>query len=164
MDNTDSQIKYAVSNLMLAANARQSKIANEFLQQFPELNLTAFWYKGQAYQTDNGKPCVIPTKYSQAFPQLPVHASHGFQEILNKQKILDNDYKAICQLMSVLLEPCKSQQDIRDALPDMLLSESMLTLPRTREAGYTATDYVQKLQYEKYHRKMCWYAAQKLIY
>ena len=73
---------------------------------------------------------------------------------------------AMTQLYTVLTDKCVNDQDLRDALPDMVLPENLKNrLQRTRATAYTLADNpAQMARYQKQYRKMCKYAAMRLLY
>lgn len=65
---------------------------------------------------------------------------------------LSNDYKRIGQALSLLLGPSTSDQDLRDALPDMLkdtLPPSSRNLPRLKEPLWSLRNSVMQMNQYK---------------
>jgi hypothetical protein len=99
-------------------------------------------------------------------------ALHGslwseMESLEKDKKLTDSDKGFIQQTLYALLDPCKTDQDIRDALPECLVS----TLPqlnryeRTRSPAFTIEGNPRALrQYLKILPTIEDYAAARLIY
>jgi len=81
---------------------------------------------------------------------------------------VDLEKQLIKQSLSHLLIPCRSEQDIRDALPDCLsalMPRSIQALPRTNEEAWTIRNDERALrQYRKALPRIEFYSAARLIY
>lgn len=65
---------------------------------------------------------------------------------------IENDRTKITQMLANLLLPCKSQQDVRDALPECLVEQAanLKQLPRTREEAFTLNTPLLQQQYNEF--------------
>lgn len=87
-------------------------------------------------------------------------------EYLSDAKIVEGEKSFVRQAIVRVLEPCESQQDIRDALPDCLAAciAEVMHLPRTRPQAYTiANDARATRQFNKMLPDIQSYAATRLI-
>lgn len=86
---------------------------------------------------------------------------------LKDRSTVQEEREFISQTLYKLLNPCRTQQDIRDALPECLVNciPELARLPRQREAAFTIKDDPRALrQYEKILPKMEIYSAARLLY
>lgn len=92
----------------------------------------------------------------------------GEMETLEKdKKFVDTDKQFVQQTLYSLLDPCQTEQDIRDALPECLINTLPTTsrLPRTREPAFTIEGNDRAMrQYLKILPKIEVYAAARMIY
>ncbi len=87
--------------------------------------------------------------------------------LLRDKAIIDDDRAYIRQTLCALLEPCTHPYDVRDALPECLVScvPSLSSYHRNREPAYTIQDNPRALrQYARILPKMEAYAAARLIF
>lgn len=103
----------------------------------------------------------------------PRHALHkniadkGYK-LVNCYAALADDKKYFTQAFSVLFRNCKTVQDIRDAIPECLLSicpESLQKSKRTKEEGWTMrnTD-VGANKFEKLKNKIYSYIGNRMLF
>ncbi len=87
---------------------------------------------------------------------------------LQDKKTITTDQQMIKQSLVHLLKSCKTEQDIRDTLPECvipLLPLSVRTLSRTRETAFTINDNERaKYQYGLVYPRIEFYSAARLIY
>lgn len=124
--------------------------------------LLGFAYLGRYYR---------PSHVQGADPTGPklIHGSLAGQvEAFNRDEQMVESHKAfIRQGLVVLLEPCRSNQDMRDALPEGLvqLAPELKTLTRQRAEGWTLEDNPRgKRQFEKLRLNLDAYAMARMIY
>jgi hypothetical protein len=83
------------------------------------------------------------------------------------KKIVDDDERFIRQTLFALLHPCKTDQDIRDTLPECLIPviSGLASYPRTRQPACTIEGNARALrQYEKILPKIELYTAARMIF
>ena len=122
---------------------------------------SAFHYKGKTYFV-TGEPAVRGAQVVDVPPAIiPILESY----LADKAQV-ERDESVIRQLVVALLQECETSQDIRDALPDCLVPQSILNdRERSREAGYPFLENPRLLrQYKKYEDIIFQYAAAKLLY
>lgn len=129
--------------------------------------LAGFLYKGKWYQTSglpNGRYEKVPLTFTLG-PEM--------EKYLADENHIKLERQVIGQLLSRLLSPCTTYQDMRDALPDCLAEcvPSIRQLSRTREEAWPLRDVIEAAsyerslrQYEKLKPKIEMYAATRLIY
>lgn len=164
-----SYVSKLVDDLFTAAKAHANKRKTEFMANLSELEPYLFLrFQGKVYRKTTGEQVTIPAAQFNhpAIKALPSHSIAFFSELLNQEQEMERDKVAITQLFTVLIDKCTSEQDLRDALPDMVLPEDLKArLPRTRPAAYTLEgNAMQMARYQRQYRKMCQYAAMRLIY
>ena len=166
---TPTYVSKLVDDLFTAAFAHLNKRKVALLQSLTEIEpYTHIRFKGKVYAKSTGNVVTVPAK---AFnhphiKSLPQNHIAYFTQLLNEEDEMVRDKKSITQLFTIMVNPCKSEQDLRDALPDMVLPESLkMRFPRTRPAGYTLGDSPShKRRYDRQYRKLCMYASMRLIY
>jgi hypothetical protein len=98
-----------------------------------------------------------------------LHASLWSEmETLEKdKKIVDTERDFVRQTLYALMDPCSTDQDFRDALPECLIDTlpQLKRLSRTREPAFTIEGNARAIrQYEKMLPKIEVYAAARMIY
>jgi hypothetical protein len=89
------------------------------------------------------------------------------ESFLKERKRVEDDRKLISQVLFLLLSPCTSLQDIRNALPECLVGcvPDLVRLNRTDDAAYTIRDNPRALrQYETALLKIEIFVATQLLY
>ena len=99
----------------------------------------------------------------------PLHPSLMNQgnDYITELKRLKNDCIRMQSGLSLLLRPCESWQDVRDALPDAVKDElpEIRSLPRTRPEGWTLEAFpLQRHQIQITIDLMLFYIANRLLY
>lgn len=87
-------------------------------------------------------------------------------QLLKDKKIIDDEKAFVRQAIVQLLDPCESLQDIRDALPDCLVSciSDLSRIERSREPAFTIQGNPRALrQYQKMLPNIQVYSATRLI-
>jgi len=77
------------------------------------------------------------------------------------------DHKQIRQFLFKLLQPCETDQDVRNAMPEgvVALEPTLAALDRTAEVAWTLQDDPRALrQWEKVREKISSYCAVRLLY
>lgn len=116
------------------------------------------------YYRPRGNPGPAPAKKAPLDNRI---LSEGMAFLKDAAKV-DLERQLIKQSLSHLLIPCRSEQDIRDALPDCLsalMPRSIQALPRTNEEAWTIRNDERALrQYRKALPRIEFYSAARLIY
>jgi hypothetical protein len=122
-----------------------------------------FFWNGRFFRMSNVVGNIPQDKRAPLHSSLCDEADH----LIADTKQPDDDKAFMKQAIFVLLEPCETTQDIRDALPEYLvdLVRWETSLPRTREAGYTIQNNPRALRdYHKMLPKIQIYSTARLIY
>ena len=167
-NTTPTYVSKLVDDLFTAARARLIKHKTEFMSSLHDLEPYKFLrFRGKVYRKSSGEEVSVPAKFFNysAIKSLPAHGVAYFSDLLNQESQMERDKVALTQLFTVMTYKCVNEQDLRDALPDMVLPEKLkMRLPRTRPAAYTLADNpAQMARYQKQYRKMCQYAAMRLL-
>lgn len=165
---TPTYVSKLVDDLFTAARAHLIKHKTEFMSSLHDLEPYKFLrFRGKVYRKSSGEEVSVPAKFFNypAIKSLPAHGVAYFSDLLNQESQMERDKVALTQLFTVMTDKCVNEQDLRDALPDMVLPEKLkMQLPRTRPAAYTLEDNpAQMARYQKQYRKMCQYAAMRLL-
>ncbi len=98
---------------------------------------------------------------------LHISLAPQMDQLLRDKKIIDDEKSFVRQAIVQLLDPCTDLQDIRDALPDCLVScipALSASFERTRPPAFTIKDNPRALrQYEKMLPNIQVYSATRLI-
>ena len=167
-NTTPTYVSKLIDDLFTAARAQVNKQKIEFMESLTELEPFQFLrFRDKVYQKTSGQEVTIPASASNhpSIKRVPAQKAAYFSELLNQEQEMKRDMVAITQLYIVLTDKCVNDQDLRDALPDMVLPENLKNrLQRTRSAAYTLADNpAQMARYQKQYRKMCQYAAMRLL-
>ena len=165
---TPTYVSKLVDDLFTAARTHLIKHKTEFMSSLHDLEPYKFLrFRGKVYRKSSGEEVSVPAKFFNypAIKSLPAHGVAYFSDLLNQESQVERDKVALTQLFTVMTDKCVNEQDLRDALPDMVLPEKLkMRLPRTRPAAYTLEDNpAQMARYQKQYRKMCQYAAMRLL-
>ena len=168
-DTTPSYVYKLVDDLFTAARAHLNKRKVEFMCSLHDLEPYKFLrFRDKVFCKTSGELVNVPAAMSSlpTIKRLPAHGTLYFSNLLNEEQQMERDKVAMTQLFTVMIDKCVNEQDLRDALPDMVLPEDLkMRLPRTRPAAYTLEDNpAQMARYQKQYRKMCQYAAMRLLY
>ncbi len=131
-------------------------------QEISRETCNGFIYGGVFYRRSTVEG-MIPNKRS-------IHSSLGgdMDIYCRDQSLMLNDKAFIRQGLFMVLEPCQTDQDIRDALPECLIpccSGNLGYLPRQNEACFTIKDNPRAArQFAKIFPTMEIYAAARLIF
>ena len=100
-------------------------------------------------------------------PTLPFQLTHLGIELEKDMAIAANDESKIRQILSKLVLPCQTLQDIRDALPECLvqMNHQLKDLTRTKDAAWViANDKVAMQQYNKALSRIEYYASLHMFF
>ncbi len=89
------------------------------------------------------------------------------QAYVKDKSMMEFEETRVRQCLVLVLQPCASSQDYRDALPNLLVEKvsSLRELPRTRPEGYTLENNpMQMKQYQKLREKIEYYNTLGLFY
>lgn len=87
-------------------------------------------------------------------------------DYMSDEKIVDDEKSFVRQAIVRVIEPCETQQDIRDALPDCLVAciPDLMQLSRIRPEAYTIAHDARAIrQFNKMLPDIQSYAATRLI-
>lgn len=112
---------------------------------------------------------LLPSRDQLAAEKRMLHPHlHGeVREYLNELKLIENEASTIKHGLSLLLKPCKTWQDFRDALPEDIvdLVPEIKRLSRQRpEAWCLDEGSFQKHQYSMVKEKMMFYITNQMLY
>jgi hypothetical protein len=110
----------------------------------------------------------LPTNMHKNLTKKPVHNSLLIPALnfLERRKQLDKDQRMLSQGLLSLLKPCKTLQDVRDALPNTLKQflPEIQPLPRTREEAWTMqSSPMLKRQWEKTEDLITLFLANRML-
>lgn len=93
----------------------------------------AFLFKAQTYRKSSG---------TTGRASLPEHCWDDMELFLKDKTMVERDSRQMWQLLFSAIFPCTSLQDVRDVLPDMVVSfiPELNQFPRTREEMWTVKD------------------------
>ena len=120
-----------------------------------------FMYKGEFY-----KPVDTPNGKGKR-PSLHINLWARMDEILADRAQVAKDMALIKQSLFAVMVPCKTDQDIRDALPEPIVAKlpDLSGITRIRQEAYTIADDERALrQYTKIRPKIDLYAMAALFY
>ncbi len=143
-------------------NVNQEKI-------FIKLNHQAGGSEYGFYYTNN-RFCHHPGSYinGQGITLKSVEPSlqEDVKEFCKQRQLSHRNEHSLTQSLSVILPKCKTYQDVRDVLPEILHKATpyIYDLKRTREPGFLVQQYsLLKLHFERVVRISEYYAASKLL-
>ena len=157
-------IDNVIDSLFAADNRRLQAWVDRLCEKNQEARrepVVGFLYGGVYYRPSNVigavpvKRAIDPSLY----PQIDA--------FLADKRTIDDQKQLIRQGMFMVLDPCKSIDDIRDALPECLVDclPNLKTMPRHREAAFTIQDNPRACrQFAKILPIMEIYASARLIY
>ncbi len=111
----------------------------------------------------------LPIRQRAAAPKQHIHASlmpAASQYVLEKRQ-LATDLKRIGHGLSIVLMPCKTTQDVRDALPDLVkdMVPDLKDLSRTRPEAFTiAGETFKMVDYKVTEDLIAFYVANQILY
>lgn len=163
MDNLHKLIDALADALFKPEARRIQNRVNELDKQNGEIRRAreyGFQWKGMQFRVPGS-----PTKVLRV-PSLDFSLRKEGDALLRDVQAVQDDKQMIKQTMALLLKPCLTLQDFRDALPDSIveLNSQLAALPRERAAGYTITDERQSRQYAAMLDKIDFYAATRMMY
>lgn len=166
LTNTHEVIGQVVKSLFHWEFARLAKIQKSLLDRnkdlYPNQPHHGFTYRAEVYDIEGLPPRMRRTR-------VPLHPSLApeMEEFIEDQEKVWTDRHAISQMLYLLLNPCDSKQDVRDALPNCVVDtiEDYRRMPRTKPEAYTLQSNPMHLrQYQKALRRMEFYATARLLY
>lgn len=120
-----------------------------------------FLFMGKAYRPSGhplGRPTLVTLNYNLE-PEMKLH-------LLDREMVAD-DEQMIRQVLFLLMEDAHSLQDVRDSLPEELISllpTDVQRLSRLRPAGYSLKQERHKKEFKKISDKMAFYSVTGLLY
>jgi hypothetical protein len=161
-------IQTLVAKLFEAEKRRLNQIIVTLNQQnklLKEAQADGFMFGGQFYLPTTGSLMVAGPGQAKTFLHKNLHEPMDLY--LKDHKLTKDDEFYISQTLVKLLIPCRSLQDIRDALPECLVAclPELAKLSRRNEPGFTIQEDERALrQYEKILPKMQVYSAARMLY
>ena len=156
-------VDHIISVLFLSDKNRITEWIDRIVVMNQEANKcsdNAFSYMGRFYRASH---VIGPISRRQ---ELHSSLTGQVDMLLRDQKIIDDQKAFIRQAIVQLLDPCYSVQDLRDALPDCLVScvPTLSGFQRTRAEAYTIEDNPRAMkQYKQMLPNIQTYAAIRLI-
>ena len=164
LDSLRSQLEYLTERLFESEDRHFQHRINLLIEENDKVigkRTEGFEYLGQCYGRDGLflNPQFASSLSRSLMPQMA--------EILQFRKNTEFDRKLITQILAKLVQPCQSIEDMRNALPECIISlDSYLpTIQRTREPAWTIVGNARDLrQYEKVLPKIETYCAMRFLY
>lgn len=82
--------------------------------------MNGFTYGGKLYQSNKYSKKV---KNPNSFPVVPKAFLDDYFKLARQEQELESNKGVLKQLLTILLTGCKTEQDVRDALPEFLIKE-----------------------------------------
>lgn len=149
--------------LFTAERRRLQKVIDGFFRSNQEAygeRFDGFHYMGRYY-----RPAGLVGQLKRKILHFSLHPQMDAH--LKDEATIDEHEQQIRQTLFKLLDPCRSEQDIRDALPNCLTDTlgSSAKLPRVQEEAFTIRgDERAMRQYEKCLPTIELYSAARLLY
>lgn len=134
-------------------------------KELKQSNIDGFIYGGKFYRPANRS--LILAGPGQAKQTLHKELWPTMEDYLQDASTINNDKQMIAQSLFMLLKPCRTKPEMRDALPECIISfwDGLSQFPRTMPAGYTLEGNERaKRQFEKVLPKIEFYVATRLLY
>lgn len=130
-------------------------------REHQKLAYKGFVYAGQLYMPKNTDIIQQGPK-----PMLSWELTQTMEDFLADKRVIERDKKTIEMMLYKLLRDCDGAQQIRDALPEVLVSLTSLgNYTRTREAAYTISgDERAERELSMVLPKIAFYSATRLLY
>lgn len=160
---------HAIVNKLFEAEERRLNAEiirlNQQNKRLSETKVDGFLYDGQLYMPKLGSITILSANQT----KVPLHnrLQGDMGKFVQDHKKVKDDRAIIIQTLFILLSPCVSKQDIRDALPECIVdcAEELQGLSRTREATWSIQNNPRAIrQYHKLLPKLEVYVAARLIY
>lgn len=179
------KIKYAPARPFVSQFPTQQKVINELVRRLfePDAQRLQKWIdkidsENRAAQNDNNLMGYVylgryyrPSYVQGADPigvKLIHHTLAGQAEAyLRDEQLVESQKAMVRQGLVLLLEPCQSNQEMRDALPEgvVQLAPELKTLTRQRDEAWTLEDNPRgKRQFDKVRLFLDAYAMARMIY
>jgi hypothetical protein len=157
-------IEYIITTLLKKDYTRLDLILEGFLEQNYMLGgiKEGFLLEGKFHT-------LLPSKQQFVIEKRMLHPRlHGeVREYLAERRLIEVEAKTIQQGLSLLVKPCKSTQDLRDALPEDIvdLVPQFRSMTRQRpEAWCLEGSEFQKHQYGTVKEKLMFYITNQMLY
>lgn len=121
----------------------------------------SFYTQGEIWSNIQGLPQKVLQKR-------PIHESlkEELHELIKQRNQLKADREKLKQGLAVIIRSLDTHEEVRDALPDLLLpfmDSTTAVLPRTRPELYTLTQEIWKQQYKKTEELIYFYLGSRLL-
>lgn len=158
-------IKQIMAKLFSAEERRLETVRDQLVkanaEYYPNRPHDGFTYQGKPYDLSNlaRGPRTRVSLHLKMVDQMDAYLADHDQ--------VWGDRYYISQILSPILGPCDSLQDVRDALPNCLMDtiEALRSYQRTRPEAYTIqADTRSFRQYQKILPRIEFYATSRLLY
>lgn len=140
--NAHEIINSIVTRLFAYQTARHQRCIDK-IATIGSIGGGAFMHRAQTFRPSWAMPRMARTP-------LQTHAWPSMDLFMKDKEIVDNDSKAIWQMLFTMIVQCTSLQEVRDTLPDFLveLFPELSVLPRIQPEAWTILD--QSRTYRQY--------------
>ena len=112
---------------------------------------------------------LIPRRFLRNVEIKSVHPSLAdeAEDLRQKRSNVERDKRRLRQALSVVIPKCRTKQEVRDVLPETLVTSipDFKGMEREREEGFILNDHPRlKAQYQKAVELALYYQANQLIY
>lgn len=159
-------LREIMENLFKFEDTHHSRVVKQMVEKNAELGgpSEGFLYGGHFISVLEGPARhAASTIKKKGHPDLDEEA----RSYLAIKKKRDRDYQKISQALGIMLRPCKTYQDLRDALPEVLVwcCDAVRGIPRIREEGWTLHDRpLIQVQFDEMEDDILYYLATKIVY
>ena len=158
-------IKRIAAALFNSEERRLEKVREQLIRSNKELYPTkphdGFTFGGKVYDPSN----LVGGRRTRVSLHPRLH--DDMNDYLKDYEQIWTDRHLISQILHVILKPCETVQDIRDALPNCLVDTlpELKHLHRTREEAFTVQHDARALrQFQRTLKRMEFYATARLMY
>ena len=166
--NNNEVINLVLQKLFEAEKRRLAGIITELNSSNKRLNghiADGFLYGGQLFMP-SGVSTVVAGP-GQCKPTLHFSLNNEMDAYTRDLKTVKDDHDLIRQMLFLLLKPCTNEREVRNTLPECLVSlvQGLNNEPRADNAGYTLRgDHRAMRQFAKLVPKMEIYSVGRLLY
>lgn len=158
--------KEIVDDLFRNEDVRQQKLLEQVIEKNTDLGgpPEGFLHAGHFFSTLTG-----PSRYAATTRKVKGHpdVAEDAAYYLRVKVKRDKDYQKIHQSLGTMVRPCKTFQDLRDAIPEILVpcAAFLNGIQRTRPQGYTVIDRpLVQHQFDLMVDDILYYLANHIIY
>lgn len=160
-------INKVITALFTPEERRLSSVIAELNNKNKELKsskVDGFLHSGKYYLPSTGQ-LTVPSP-GQAKPSLHFSLQDEMETWMRDMKSIKDDRALVNQMLFRLLQSCRTELEIRDALPECVVSLAGLSHhPRCHDAAYTLRgDHRAMRQYAKLMEKIQLYSVMGMLY